>query len=78
MTTIAPMRLAASLLATSSKVALGLAVVTARPFCLRIEATFMTFLPSAHNLRTGCSTGQAPSLSRCIPPAGRRAAWPTV
>jgi hypothetical protein len=39
--TIAPMRFAASLLATSIRVTVGLAVVMARPFCLSIAATFM-------------------------------------
>jgi hypothetical protein len=39
--TIAPMRLLASLPATSSNVVLGLAVVTALPFCLSIAATFI-------------------------------------
>jgi hypothetical protein len=39
--TMAPMRFAASFLATSNNVVDGLVVVTARPFCLRMAATFM-------------------------------------
>ena len=61
--TMAPMRLAASLLATSSNVALGLAVVTARPFCLRIAATFMAFPPIRSTAADGLQhRAQAPSL----------------